>query len=143
MYGLWIIAIGCAVALVAGIVLYCVARHNCWSDDAELAGIVVTFLASIAFSIFFILAIVMPVMADVEFKEFENTREIVSRTVENGADYENFAIRQTIIEANDWYITAETSKEKFGNWSKYCKIDFDNVEPITIGRRYENIESIP
>lgn len=68
-----------------------------------------------------------------EVATYEETRLMVTQSVENGSDMENIGITQTIIEQNHWLAEAKSSLKLYGMWSMYYDLGIENMDYIQLG----------
>lgn len=108
-----------------------------WNDLEMFFGIAVTLIFSILFLVFIALAICNPISAKREYREFVETKVIIEQVVESGDIYDNIGLSQSVIEANRWLAKAKAKKKSYGCFSKYYKLDLDNIEPIKIPKKEE------
>ena len=101
-------------------------------DNTRIAFYFLTVLCVAALLTCSIATPVSLVNARIEYEEFLLTKEIVQEAYENGTEFDNISITQTIIEKNDWLTKVKVNKKTKGIWSVYYYIDVDNIEPISI-----------
>ena len=149
MYGLWILATAFALLTAGAVVL--TTRFNkkqkegLLTDSKTIKGFAwqtatagaLAAVFGLSFVITGLFAVVKPIQADKQYREFEAKRAVVSQLVASGIESE-YAIAQSMVSANDWYAQAKADKEKFGIFSMYYKLDFDWIMPVS----KDNLEPI-
>ena len=144
MYGLWILATAFALLTAGAVVL--ATRFNkkqkegLLTDSKTIKGFawqtatagMLAAVFGLSFVITGLFAVVKPIQADKQYREFEAKRAVVSQLVTSGIESE-YAIAQSMVSANDWYAHAKADKEKFGIFSMYYKLDFDWIMPVSKG----------
>ena len=132
MYGWWYLVIASGVLIGVGIFLW---SHGYWCMDNAIEwgfGIALIIIFFAAFLISIVLAISDPISAKREYLEFIEQKAIIEQVIESGDVYDNISISQSVIEANKWLAKAKASKKSYGCFSKYYKIDLDDIDPINI-----------
>lgn len=125
MWNLWwidiILGVLCVVAILLGI------KYN-----SETWGYVCGTLF-LAVLICTTICIDKTVSVKQEYAKYQEVQTMVQEIYDSGKDYDNIGVSSKIIEVNEWLANAKASKKQWGNWSKYCTVDIDGLEYITLG----------
>lgn len=140
MYGFWYLVIASGVLL--GISIFLLVFGWRAGSDVGLIGIGGIFVFIIPFIICLVLAISNPMQAKRKYRTFCYQREMIEEIIESGEDLDNVSISQTIIEANEWLAKAKASKEMYGCFSSYYKIDIENIKPIQRPQKQESKKDV-
>ena len=134
MYGMWWIFIG---IILIGIIIFGITvivnriKYGEFDTDDWFGGLSSLVVCSIvALCIFLPLSILCPLDAKKEVLKYKKNYEMIQSVMENGTEYDNIAISQTLIEYNTWLSEAKADKEFWGNWSVYVYEDLDSLEYI-------------
>ena len=146
MFGVWYIFFGSLAITIPLLVLFIVAKYksekewlksrkiSSWECAVEPLGISLA-ISTVVLVISVIIAICIPIGAKREIVEFEYKKEYVETAVENGEEFENISITQTVIESNEWLAKAKAELDIFGCFSQYYKLGLENIEPIAVKNR--------
>ena len=127
---MWFAVVG-AIALlsIVGIVLSHFFWETDWSDWVMPISITVL-MCSIIITI---PIIACRIDATKKIQCFEETRNMITITVDNNNETENFGVTQAIIEKNTWLVETKTSVKKYGMWSLYYGLGVEDLEYISLG----------
>lgn len=137
MYGLWWIVIGSAILMIIGIILW-ILNNDCVWEFLFGLGVCLTVIFALVIIVLVLFAIFIPITAQQQYQEYIIQKEYVQEAYENGTEYDNIAITQTIIEMNTWLAQAKASKQTYGNWSMYYNVDIENLAPISLSRQEDD-----
>lgn len=70
-----------------------------------------------------------------EQQEWQEKRIMIELVVENGGEYDNVGISNTIIEYNNWLAEVKVSKDRYGIFSSYYAIDISDMEYLTLPKK--------
>ena len=104
------------------------------SEGVYTACFITVAVAGFVSFVLLLVGIFAPVGAKKEIETFKYQKEFIEETVENGNDFENITISQTIIEQNKWLANAKAGLNTYGCFSRYWGQGIENLEPIKIER---------
>lgn len=127
---MWLVVVGAIVLLsIIGIILSHIFWRNDWADWAMPVSII-----ALVGSIIITIPIVFGrIEATKKIQCFEETRNMITITVDNNDETENFGVTQAIIEKNTWLVEVKTSVKKYGMWSLYYGLGVEDLEYISLG----------
>lgn len=91
---------------------------------------------TIIFVFIFIVSIISGIAGSVsakqEYLEFIEIKKSIELVYQSGNEYDNITISTKIIEANAWLAQAKADKQTLGCMSKYCALNLESLEYITL-----------
>lgn len=114
---------------IVGIILSSIFWEKDWTDWAMPISII-----ALVCSIFITITMVFcRIDATKKIQCFEETRDMITITVNSNNETENFGVTQAIIEKNTWLVEVKTSVKKYGMWSLYYGLGIEDLEYISLG----------
>lgn len=127
---MWLVVVGAIVLLsIIGIIL----SHIFWRKDWADWAMPVSIIALVGSIILTIPIIFCRIDATKKIQCFEETRNMITVTVNSNNETENFGVTQAIIEKNTWLVEVKTSVKKYGMWSLYYGLGVEDLEYISLG----------
>lgn len=114
---------------IIGIILSYIFWEKDWTDWAMPVSVI-----ALVCSIFITIVMVFcRIDATKKIQCFEETRDMITITVNSNDETENFGVTQAIIEKNTWLVEVKTSVKKYGMWSLYYGLGVEDLEYISLG----------
>lgn len=127
---MWLVVVGAIMLLsIVGIIL----SHFFWETDWSDWVMPISITALVGSIIITIPIVFGRIEATKKIECFEETRNMITITVDNNDETENFGVTQAIIEKNTWLVGVKTSVKKYGRWSLYYGLGIENLEYISLG----------